>query len=244
MAGQFWSFRERDERRDLFITDEIAQRESWWSDTVTPNLFRRQLLSGRGEVRVWIDSPGGDAFAGAAIYEMLKEYSRSGQGRTVAMITLAASAASLIAMACDEIRISMLGTVMIHEPWSIVAGKAVEHRATAEVLENIRQAQIRAYSERTGQSEEKILELMQGSDGRGTYMNANQAIELGFADHLIDGADIDGETMAATIAQARVASLMTVDDAPEEPVEKPEDEAGGLEEARAELMRAVLRSMV
>ena len=243
MSKEFWSFRGEGAERDLFLTNEISGRSSWWDDTVTPNQFRYQLFSGRGEVRVWIDSPGGDAFAGAAIYEMLREYSRVEGNRTVAMITLAASAASLIAMACDEIRISVVGTIMIHEPWSAVAGKAVEHRATAEVLENIRAAQIHAYSQRTGQSEEKILELMQGTDGSGTYMNAKMAMEMRFADVLID----DDEEMIGTMAMARVASLMRAEDGPEEPEEPAAPEEPGTraaDEARVRLMKSALMAEI
>ena len=240
MRKQFWSFASAaDGRRELYLTNEISGQECWWSDVVTPNEFRAQLMSGRGEVRVWIDSPGGDAFAGAAIYQMLREYSRIDGNHTVAMVTLAASAASLVAMACDVIRISLLGTVMIHEPWSVVAGKAIEHRATAEVLENIRQAQIRAYSERTGQSEEKILELMQGTDGNGTYMNAHQAVELGFADAIIDAEGGEMNAMAMAIAAARVASLADeVGEDPEKPV------LADNTEARMALMRSALMAWI
>ena len=212
---QFWSFREAETYRDLFVTDEIAKYESWWSDTVTPNTFRQQLMSGDGEVRVWIDSPGGDAFAGAAIYEIL------------------------IAMGGDEIRISVLGTIMIHEPWSLTSGRADELRATAEVLESIRQGQIKAYAERSGQTEEKVLELMRGSDGNGTYMNARMALDLGFADRLIDLDSEDGiDAGVAALAHMKVASLAREPGPEPEPEEAPEDD--GREEIRSALMRAVL----
>ena len=209
MPREFWSFQERENYTNLYILDEIASKESWWVDTVTPQNFRRQLFGVNGELHIWINSPGGDAFAGAAIYDMIREYSRSGRGKTVAMISMAASAASIIAMACDEIRISVLGTIMIHEPWSQTAGPAREHIATAQILENIRTGQINAYAQRTGQSPEKILELMNGGDGNGTYMNANMAIELGFADSIIDGEEGgDAKRFASSLRDMRIQSAM------------------------------------
>lgn len=195
----FWSLQAGDDHTDLYLQNEIASYDSWWDDVETPQRFRRQLNAAHGELRVWLNSPGGDAFAGNAIYDMIREYASSGRGRTVAMVSLAASAASIIAMACDEIRISILGTIMIHEPWSVTAGPAREHMATAKVLETIRDAQIDAYVKRTGQTREKVLELLQGPDGNGTYMNASMAVELGFADSVIDG---DNGAEAASLARS------------------------------------------
>lgn len=207
---QFWSFKQANSATDLYLLGEIAGAQSWWGDEVTPAAFRGALFGVKGELRVWLDSPGGDAFAGAAIHDMLREYSASGRGKTIAMVSLAASAASLIAMACDEIRISVVGTMMIHEPWSLTQGKASELRATAEVLDSIREAQISAYARRTGNPREKIVELMTGSDGNGTYMNAAQAIENGFADSIIgEEESIDAIGMARSMVMARIDRSMT-----------------------------------
>lgn len=204
MNEEFWSFRNGDGYTNLYILDEIAGQESWWVDTVTPKSFRRQLFGVTGELHVWLNSPGGDAFAGAAIYDMLREYSSSGRGKTVAMVSLAASAASLIAMACDEIRISVLGTIMIHEPWAMPRGKSSVLRAEADVLDTIRDSQVDAYARRTGLPREKVLELMVGPDGNGTYMNARMATELGFADTIIlgDGQEADEDDERDAIASA------------------------------------------
>ena len=209
MPRQFWSLANQGSYTDLYILTEIASEESWWTDVETPRHFKRMLDGIQGELHVWLSSPGGDAFAGNAIYDMLRAYSASGRGKTVAMVSLAASAASIIAMACDEIRISVLGTIMIHEPWSAPVGRASVLRATADVLDTIRDAQVDAYMARTGRSREEILSLLEGSDGNGTYMNANMAIEMGFADTLIDGeGGADAQSFARSLSEARVRSAI------------------------------------
>lgn len=212
--NKFWSFARNatEKRTDLYILDEIAARESWWSDTVTPKAFKRDLDRAEGTLYVWLDSPGGDAFAGSMIHDMLREYSASGRGKVIAMVSLAASAASVIAMAADEIRISVVGTIMIHEPWSQPAGRSSVLRAVADVLDNVRDGQVDAYARRTGQSREKILELLVGSDGNGTYMNARQAIEWGFADAIMheygEGEDTRPSAFLRSVTELKIASCM------------------------------------
>ncbi len=200
---QFWSFQQNGEARRLYVMDEIARYESWWVDTVTAKRFTSQLNSGSGDVHVFIDSPGGDAFAGATIYSALREYSASGKGRVIVCIQgLAASAASLIAMAGDEVRISVTGTIMIHDPWSGVQGNADKLRATANVLDEIREGQIRAYMGKSGLSYDDVLALIRGD---GTYMNAKTAIEKGFADCLMQE-DEAGDGWIQALAEVRVNS--------------------------------------
>lgn len=251
---KFWKFKAQAEGpTDLYLTEEISRHESWWMDTSSRDAFRRELNAAQGDIRVWIDSPGGDSFAGAAMYDMLREYSASGRGRITAMVSLAASAASLIAMAADEIRISVVGTIMIHRPWAMVADHEDGLRATADVLAEITEAYVDAYVKRTGQSRESIEALLRGSDGSGTYMNARTAIELGFADGFMYMGDADADEGGAqamgAIARARIAACIdreTVEakrpgDDPEEPETRPEDES--TEALRRDLMRACLSSI-
>lgn len=201
---QFWSFQSQGSNRNLYILTEIASEESWWSDVLTAKRFISQLNSGEGDLTVWIDSPGGDCFAGASIYEALRSYSSSGRGKVFVNITgIAASAAGLIAMAGDEVRISIVGTFMLHDPWSSLSGNARKLRATADVLDEIREGQIRAYMRKSGKRYDEILALIQDD---GTYMNARTAIENGFADGILgndDQADID---WMKSVASVRVKS--------------------------------------
>lgn len=216
---KFWNLavKAADQRTDLYVLDAIASRRSWFGDEVTPQAFKRDLDRAQGTLYVWLDSPGGDAFAGSAIYDMLREYSASGRGKVVAMVSLAASAASIIAMAADEIRVSVLGTIMIHRPWSRPQGNSAVLRAVADALDTVCEAQVAAYVKRTGQSREKIDALLVGADGNGTYMNARQAIELGFADGLMheDGADEGAKPSAwmQSLTEMRIASCLEQDEA-------------------------------
>ena len=215
---KFWSMavKSAEKRTDLYILDEIASRESWWSDAVTPKAFKRDLDQAEGTLYVWLDSPGGDAFAGSTIHDMLREYSASGRGRVIAMVSLAASAASIIAMAADEIRISVLGTMMIHEPWSQPTGNSTVLRAMADVLDAVRDGQVDAYVRRTGQSRERILEMLKGTDGNGTYMNAEQAIVQGFADRLMHEDDVAEDrrpsALMRSLTEVRIAACIERED--------------------------------
>lgn len=212
--NKFWSFavKSEEQRSDLYILDEIASNRSWFGDEVTPKSFKRDLDRAEGTLYVWLDSPGGDAFAGSTIHDMLREYSASGRGKVVAMVSLAASAASIIAMAADEIRISVLGTIMIHKPWSRLSGNSGVLRAVADALDTVADGQVDAYVRRTGQSRETVLELLEGPDGNGTYMNARQAIEMGFADSLMheEGEDENAKptAMMRSLTEMRIASCM------------------------------------
>lgn len=200
-TAQFWSMAPDGAGTSLYILDEIARYGSWYFDTVTPKRFQSDLNRCSGDLQVWIDSPGGDAFAGAAIYSMLRAYSSSGRGRVIANIAgMAASAAGLIAMAADEVRISLTGTFMLHDPLCAMEGNADELRYNAGVLDEIREGQIAAYMRKSGKSHDEVLALMRGS---GTYMNASTAIENGFADKLLN--DDDGQ-LISMMANARVSS--------------------------------------
>lgn len=196
----FWQLVHNEEsgNNDLYIMDEIAREQSWAGDEVTPKQFRQELSQMKGDVSVWIDSPGGDAFAGCSIYEELRRYSVSGKGKVRAYITgLAASAAGLIAMAADEVYIGATATFMLHDPWSSLSGNATALRKQAVILDEIRESYINAYVRKTGSSREHIKELM---DGDGTYMNARRAVQEHFADELI----YDDEIAAQQLNQNRV----------------------------------------
>lgn len=164
---------------ELIIEGEISN-ESWWGDEITPKIFREELNKySPKDIIVRINSPGGDSFAGAAIYTALKEY----QGKTTAKIDgLAASAASWIAMACDKVLISPCATMMIHCAWTFAAGNAVDLQTYIEELKAVDDGMVTAYVSKTGKTREEILSLMK----KETWFSAKEAVENNFADEVMD----------------------------------------------------------
>ncbi len=195
---KFWSWGSRKIRdqageehveRVLFLNGTIAE-ESWFGDEVTPEVFREELEAGSGNITVWINSPGGDCVAAAQIYNMLMDY----KGEvTVKIDGIAASAASVIAMAGTEVLMSPVSMMMIHNPATVAWGDTAEMQRAIEMLATVKDSIMNAYEIRTGMSRAKLSDLMDAE----TWMDANKAVELGFADGILkrsvydssDGAD-------------------------------------------------------
>lgn len=166
-----------DAPRSLFLSGEISE-STWWGDEVTPALFREELESGTGDITVWINSPGGDVFAAAQIYNMLREY----KGKVKVVIdSLAASAASVVAMAGDIVSISPVGMIMIHDPMMIAGGNSRDLEKAIEILSEVKESIINAYMYKSGLSHKHISELMSAE----TWMNARKAKELGLVDEIL-----------------------------------------------------------
>jgi ATP-dependent Clp protease protease subunit len=183
---KFWNFKDvisekpGPNERELHLEGPIAD-ETWWGDEITPKEFKSELNSGKGNITVFIDSPGGDVFAASEIYTALKEYSKNSGKVTVKISSLAASAASIVAMAGDEVLMSPAAYLMIHNPWTITAGNSEEMRLTARQLDEIKEGVINAYQIKTGLPRDKLSDLMNEE----TYINARKAVELGFADGVL-----------------------------------------------------------
>lgn len=161
----------------LFLNGTIAE-DSWFDDDVTPQLFKEELISGNGDITVWINSPGGDCVAAAQIYNMLREY----EGNvTVKIDGIAASAASVIAMAGDKVLMSPVSMMMIHNPMTIAFGDSGEMQRAIDMLKSVKDSIINAYEIKTGLSRTKLAHLMDAE----TWMDAGKAVELGFADEII-----------------------------------------------------------
>lgn len=167
--------------RTLFLNGTIAE-ESWFDDDVTPALFKEELMAGNGDITVWINSPGGDCVAAAQIYNMLMDYPGS---VTVKIDGIAASAASVIAMAGTKVLMSPVSMLMIHNPATIAMGDAAEMEKAIEMLASVKDSIINAYEIKTGMSRAKLAHLMDAE----TWMDANKAMELGFADEIMQRKD-------------------------------------------------------
>lgn len=148
MASKFWNFKALDDNTgELTLYGEIAN-ETWWGDEVTPKEFKADL-DGLGEIdtlNIYINSPGGDVFAGQAIHSMLKRHKAH---KNVYIDGLAASIASVVVMAGDRIFMPKNAMMMIHNPWTLGVGNASEFRKLAEDLDKIRESLIAAYENRS-----------------------------------------------------------------------------------------------
>ena len=163
--------------RILFLNGTIAE-ESWFDDDVTPQLFKDELNKGNGNITVWINSPGGDCLAAAQIYNMLIDYKGD---VTVKIDGIAASAASVIAMAGTKVLMSPVSMLMIHNPMTIAFGNKGEMEKAISMLDEVKESIINAYEIKTGLSRAKLSHLMDSE----TWMDANKAVELGFADDIL-----------------------------------------------------------
>ena len=181
MKRKFWNWVKNDaeEERTLILNGEISD-ETWYGDEVTPKLFEKELNAGTGNITVWINSPGGCVFAAAQIYNMLMEYKGD---VTVKIDALAASAASVIAMAGTKVLMSPVGLMMIHNPMTIAIGDSREMQKAGEMLDEVKESILNAYEIKTGLSRAKISHLMDGE----SWFNAKKAVELGFADGILRG---------------------------------------------------------
>ena len=179
--------------RTLFLNGTIAE-QSWFDDDVTPQIFKDELMSGSGDITVWINSPGGDCVAAAQIYNMLMEYPGN---VTVKIDGIAASAASVIAMAGTRVMMSPVSMLMIHNPMTMAFGNTAEMQKAIDMLGEVKESIINAYELKTSLSRAKLSRLMDAE----TWMNANKAVELGFADAILERSEEPenvSETAAAT----------------------------------------------
>ena len=179
MKKKFWNWvRNEDTGGRILVLNGQISDETWYGDEVTPGLFRDELQSCEGDITVWINSPGGDVFAAAQIYNMLMEYPGNVDVR---IDGLAASAASVIAMAGNKISMSPVAMMMIHNPMTVAMGDQKVMQQAMDMLGEIKESIINAYELKTGQSRTKISHMMDAE----TWFNAKKAVELGFADDIL-----------------------------------------------------------
>ena len=185
----------------LEINGTIAE-ESWFEDDVTPKLFHDELFAGSGPVVIWLNSPGGDCIAASQIYAMLMDYKGD---VTIKIDGIAASAASVIAMAGTKVLMAPTALMMIHNPMTMAFGDESELQKAQEMLAEVKESIINAYEIRTGLSRAKLSHYMDSE----TWMNANKAIELGFADDLLtdEKREVPVEAVAFSAKAAQTALM-------------------------------------
>nr|DAS60630.1 MAG TPA: Putative ATP dependent Clp protease [Caudoviricetes sp.] len=211
---KFWNWKTRTvtnqetqeqiQERTLFLNGTIAE-ESWFDDDITPQLFKDELNSGSGDITVWINSPGGDCVAAAQIYNMLMDYKGN---VTVKIDGIAASAASVIAMAGTKVLVSPVSMLMIHNPMTAAFGNSDEMQKAIEMLGSVKDSIINAYEIKTGLSRAKLSHLMDAE----TWMDANKAVELGFADEIMQRSmeteDIAAPAVSMLYSKANVVNSL------------------------------------
>ena len=178
MKNAFWNWVRNEDGTRILTIDGVIAEESWFDDDVTPRLFREQLNAGTGDVVIWVNSPGGDCVAASQIYTMLMEYKGN---VTVKIDGIAASAASVIAMAGTEVLMAPTALLMVHNPLTVAIGDTEEMQKAITMLDEVKESIINAYELKTGMSRAKLAHLMDAE----TWMNAQKAIELGFADGIL-----------------------------------------------------------
>lgn len=191
---------------EVFLYDVIG--DSWEGTTAKAFADDMKKMGAMDELHIFINSPGGSVFDGTSIYNIIK---RNSARKIVNIDGLAASIASLIAMSGDEIRIAANGMMMIHDPWSLAIGTAADLRKTADTLDQVRDSILGTYVARTGGKRDAISDMMSEE----TWMTAEQAVELGFADTTVEAVDVaalakfdlsDFKKVPETLAEAREAA--------------------------------------
>ncbi|WP_026673621.1 head maturation protease, ClpP-related [Alkalihalobacterium bogoriense] len=174
---KFWNWVKNESGRTLHLDGVIAE-ESWFGDEVTPKQFKTELTNESGDITIWINSPGGDVFAASQIYNMLMDY----KGKvTVKIDGVAASAASVIAMAGGEVHMSPVSMMMIHNPMTIAFGDTAEMEKAINMLSEVKESIINAYELKTGLSRTELSDLMDAE----SWFNSKKAVEMGFADEVM-----------------------------------------------------------
>lgn len=160
-------------RGEIYIYEAIG--EGWYGG-ITAKSFSETMkeLGDVNALDIYINSPGGSVFDGIAIFNQIRRFNGE---RIVHIDGIAASIASVIAMAGDEIRIAGNGMMMIHDPWGMAIGTADEMRKMADSLDKVRGTILETYAAKTGMDRDKISELMTAE----TWLSADEAIEQGFA---------------------------------------------------------------
>lgn len=177
---KFWNWaRDENSGAQTLYLDGVIAEESWFDDDVTPKAFKAELTASEGDIVIWLNSPGGDCIAASQIYAMLMDYKGN---ITVKIDGIAASAASVIAMAGTTVLMAPTALMMVHNPLTVAIGDSDEMHKAIAMLSEVKESIINAYEIKTGQSRAKLSHLMDAE----TWLNAKKAIELGFADGILD----------------------------------------------------------
>lgn len=162
--------------------------QDFWGEGITAKQFAKDLQalpSSIKEIHLRVNSPGGSVFEGSSIFEHIKSQRNKGKKVIAYVDGLAASIASYIILAADEVVIGDGAMVMIHKPWAMVAGNSFEMEKMINVLDKIESQMVSAYRKKTGMSAEEIEKLL----AEETWYTSDEALEAGFADSKIEASE-------------------------------------------------------
>ncbi|MDR3591574.1 MAG: Clp protease ClpP [Negativicutes bacterium] len=176
---KFWNFKNTAPGVGELMLYGVISSSTWWGDEITPKQFADDLaaLGPVTKINVYIDSDGGDVFAGQAIRSMLKRHPAN---VTAYVDGVAASIASVILTAADTVIMPRNSMQMVHKPWSYVIGNADVMRKMADDLDKVAESIIAAYEEKSGMSRDEILAIMEAEQ----YWTAEECIKMGLADEI------------------------------------------------------------
>ena len=222
--------------RVLELYGTIAE-ESWFDDDITPQEFRDELFAGSGPVTIWINSPGGDCIAASQIYTMLMDYKGD---VTVKIDGIAASAASVIAMAGTKVLMAPTAMMMIHNPATIAFGDHVDMAKAIEMLDEVKESIINAYEIKTSLPRKQLSKMMDET----TWMNAKKAEELGFIDGILENeklfTDVSGYEFSANSVETALVNKISARVKPAESVTETVTEGRNVDELKASLYKKLL----
>lgn len=189
-------------KAEILIHEQIGA--DWFGDGLTSKQFAQQLrdLGEVSDITVRINSPGGAVSDGVAIYNMLRSH---GANIKVVVEGLAASIASIIAMAGDEITMGEGAMMMVHSPWTFAMGSAEDMRDTADILDKFEGTLVDIYASRTGMAKDEIHQLLKAE----TWMNGEDAVKLGFAHIALDGGDKEAAALLQSDHRAKFQKFST-----------------------------------
>ena len=154
---KFWNWVKNEQGERTLLLESTIAEESWYGDEVTPAAFREELFAEDGPITLSINSPGGDTIAASQIYTMLMEYPYD---VTVKITGIAASAASVIAMAGTKVTMSPTSMMMVHNPFTVAMGDSAEMRRASQLLDEVKESIINAYELKTGMSRTRLSHMM------------------------------------------------------------------------------------
>ena len=196
-------------------------------------MFKDELFSGEGPITVWINSPGGDCIAASQIYTMLMDYKGD---VTVKIDGVAASAASVVAMAGTKVLIAPTALMMIHNPATMAFGDHADMEKAIDMLSEVKESIINAYELKTGLSRVQLSHMMDDT----TWMNAKRAVELGFADGILTdekhSTDAEGYAFSASAVERALINKISGRNKPE-----PKPAGRSVQELKAELYKKLLQ---